>query len=144
MSSSLQPHGLQHAGLPCPLSSPRLCQNSCLSNWWCIPPSHPLSPSSPPAFSLSQHQGIFQWVGCSSQVAKVLDLQLQHQSSNEYSVLISLALIGLISLQSKELSRVSSSTIVWSHQFFGTCVYVCNIYIYTYSYANKSGFFVLM
>ena len=41
--------------------------------------SHPLlSPS--PAFSLSQHQGFFQWVSSSHQVAKVLDLQLQHQS----------------------------------------------------------------
>ena len=42
--------------------------------------SHPLSPSSPSAFSLSQHQSIFQWIGCSHQVAKVLELQLQHQS----------------------------------------------------------------
>ena len=43
-------------------------------------PSHPLSPPSPPALSLSQHQGLFQWVSCSRQVAKVLELQLQHQS----------------------------------------------------------------
>ena len=42
-----------------------------------IQPSHPLSPSSPPAFSLSQHQGLFQWVGCSHQVTKLLELQLQ-------------------------------------------------------------------
>ena len=41
--------------------------------------SHPLSSHSPPAFSLSQHQGLFQWVGSSHQVAKLLD-QLQHQS----------------------------------------------------------------
>ena len=45
-----------------------------------IQQSHPLSPSSPTAFSLSQHQGFFQWVGSSHQVAKVLELQLQHQS----------------------------------------------------------------
>ena len=38
--------------------------------------SHPLLPSSPTAFNLSQHQGLFQWVGCSHQVAKVLELQL--------------------------------------------------------------------
>ena len=44
-----------------------------------IQPSHPLSPPSP-AFSLSQHQGLFQWVGPSHQVARVLELQLQHQS----------------------------------------------------------------
>ena len=40
---------------------------------------HFLSSPSPPAFSLSQHQGLFQWVGSSHQVAKVLELQLQHQ-----------------------------------------------------------------
>ena len=45
-----------------------------------IQPSHPLSLPSPPAFSLSQHQGLFQWVGSSHQVVKVLELQLQHQS----------------------------------------------------------------
>ena len=42
-------------------------------------PSHPLSSPSPPAFNLSQHQGIFQWVCSSHQVAKVLELQFQHQ-----------------------------------------------------------------
>ena len=40
----------------------------------------PLSPPSPPALSLSQHQGLFQWVSFAHQVAKVLELQLQHQS----------------------------------------------------------------
>ena len=40
-----------------------------------IQPSHPLSPPSPSAFSLSLHQGLFQWVSCSDQVAKVLELQ---------------------------------------------------------------------
>ena len=45
-----------------------------------IQPSHPLSPPSPPAFNLSQHRGLFQWVISSNQVAKVLKLQLQHQS----------------------------------------------------------------
>ena len=45
-----------------------------------IQPSHPLSSPSPPALNLSQHQGLFKWVSSSHQVAKVLDLQLQHQS----------------------------------------------------------------
>ena len=45
-----------------------------------IQPSHPLSSPSPPAFNRSQHQGLFQWVSSSPQVAKVLELQLQHQS----------------------------------------------------------------
>ena len=44
-----------------------------------IQPSHPLSSPSPPAFNLSQHQGLFQWVSSSHQVAKVLEFQLQHQ-----------------------------------------------------------------
>ena len=43
-------------------------------------PSHLLSSPSPPAFSLSQHQGLFQWVSSLHQVVKVLEFQLQHQS----------------------------------------------------------------
>ena len=42
--------------------------------------SHPLSSPSPPAPNPSQHQGLFQWVNCLHQVAKVLEFQLQHQS----------------------------------------------------------------
>ena len=45
-----------------------------------IQPSHPLSSPSPPAPNPSQHQGIFQWVYSSHEVAKVLEFQLQHQS----------------------------------------------------------------
>ena len=45
-----------------------------------IKSSHPLSPPYPPAFSLSQHQGLFQWVNSSYQVAEILELQFQHQS----------------------------------------------------------------
>ena len=45
-----------------------------------IQPSHPLSPPSPPALNLSQHQCLFQRVGSLHQVAKGLGLQLQHQS----------------------------------------------------------------
>ena len=37
MSDSLWPHGLQHARLPCPSPSPRVCSNSCLLSWWCHP-----------------------------------------------------------------------------------------------------------
>ena len=44
-----------------------------------IQPSHPL-PSPSPALNLSQHQGLFQWVNSSHQVAKVLEFQLQHRS----------------------------------------------------------------
>ena len=45
-----------------------------------IQPSHPLLPPSPLDLNFSQHQGLFQWVSSSHQVAKVLELQLQHQS----------------------------------------------------------------
>ena len=45
-----------------------------------IQPSHPLSSPSPPAFNLSQHRGLFQWVHSWHQVTKVLEFQLQHQS----------------------------------------------------------------
>ena len=44
-----------------------------------IQPPHPLSSTSPPALNLSQHQGLFQWVSSSHQVAKVLEFQLQNQ-----------------------------------------------------------------
>ena len=45
-----------------------------------IQPFHPLSSPSPPAPNLSQHQGLFQWVSSSHEVAMVLEFQLQHQS----------------------------------------------------------------
>ena len=45
-----------------------------------IQSSHPLLSPSPPAFNLSQHQGLFQWVSSSHQGAKVLGFQLRHQS----------------------------------------------------------------
>ena len=50
--------------------------------------SHPLSSPSPPAFNLSQHQGLFQWLSSLHQRAKVLEFELQHQF-NVYSGLIS-------------------------------------------------------
>ena len=54
-----------------------------------IQPFHPWSSPFPPAFNLSQYQGLFKWVSSSHQVAKGLELQLQHQSFNEYLGLIS-------------------------------------------------------
>ena len=45
-----------------------------------IQPSHPLSSPSPPAPNPCQHQGLFQWVNCSHEVAKILEFQLQPQS----------------------------------------------------------------
>ena len=76
----LWPHGLQYARPPCPSLTPGDYSNS--SHWVgdAIQPSHPLSSPSPPALSLSQHQGLFRWISSSRQVAKGLEFQLQHQS----------------------------------------------------------------
>ena len=69
----------QYARLPGPSLSPEVC--SAHVHWVgdAIQPSHPLSPPSP-ALNLSQHQGLFQLVSSSHQLAKVWELQLQHQS----------------------------------------------------------------
>ena len=75
MSDSLWPHGLQHASPSCPSPTPGVYSNSCP-----IQPSYPLASPSPPIFNLSQHYGLFKWVSSSHQVAKILELQLQHQS----------------------------------------------------------------
>ena len=87
MSDSLLPHELQHARPPCASPTPGVHSNSRPSSRWCHQPSHPLSsPSppapnpSPPAPNPSQHQGLFQWVNSSHEVAKVLEFQLKHHS----------------------------------------------------------------
>ena len=77
-----------------------------------IQPSHPLPPPSPFAFNLSQDQGLFHWVSPSHQVAKVLRLQLQHQSFQWYLVLISFRidwfeLLAVYSRDSQESSPAS-------------------------------------
>ena len=79
-----------------------------------IQPSYPLSCPFP-AFSLSQNQDLFQWESSSHQVAKVLELQLQHQSFQWMNIQdwFPLGLTGLILL-----SRVFSSTTVQNHQSF--------------------------
>ena len=117
----LPPHGLQHARPPCPSPTPGACSNSCPSLQWCPPTSHPLSCPSP-AFNLSHHQALLYWVSSLHPMAKVLELQPQHQSFQEYSGLIFLRLTGSKSLHSKGHSRAFSSTTVWKHQFFGTQV----------------------
>ena len=89
VSDYLQPHEPQHARPPCPSPTLRVHPNPCPSSQWCfvglfvglsIQQSHPLLSPSPPALNLSQHQGLYKWVSSSHQVAKVLELQLQHQS----------------------------------------------------------------
>ena len=103
-----------------------------------IQPSHPLSSPSPPTFNLSQHQGLFQWVSSSHQVAKVLEFQLQLLPVNTQDW-PPLGWTGWISLQSKGLSRVFSNTTVQKHQFFGTQLSSqSNSHIHTWPKKNHS------
>ena len=79
VSDSLRPDGL-HARLSCPSPAPEICSNSRPLSCWCHPTiSAPIAPS-PPAFNLSQHQGLFSWVCSLHQEAQVLQLLFQHQS----------------------------------------------------------------
>ena len=115
MSDSLQPHGLQHTRLPCPSPTPGACSNSCSSSQWCHPTisssvipfssclqSFPASGS----FLISQFFTLGgQTIGASA-LASVLLMNIQDW--------FPLGWTGLISLQSKGLSRVFSNTTVQS------------------------------
>ena len=118
MSDTLWPHGLQYTRLPCPSPTPGACSNSCPSSWWCH-----LTISSPVVFSCLQSfpaSGSFlmsqlfasgdQSIGAPAS-ASVLPMNIQDW--------FSLGLTGLISLQSKGLSRVFFNITVQKHQFFG-------------------------
>ena len=137
VSNSLRPHGLQHARLPCSSPTPGACSNSCPSSCDDIQPSHPLSSPSLPVFNLSQHQGLFQWVSSSHQVAKVLGVSA---SASVLPVNIQewfpLGLTGWISLQSKRLSRVFSHARVQKHQFFNAQSLWSNSQIHTWLLEN--------
>ena len=65
---------------PCPSPTPRVHPNPCPLDQWCHPTISSSVVPSPPALNLSQHRGLFQWVSSSHQVAKILELQLHHQS----------------------------------------------------------------
>ena len=117
---TLWPHELQHARLPCPSLSPRVCSDSCPSSQWCHPT---ISSSVVPCSSCLQcfpASGSFpmsqlfatggQSIGASAS-ASVFLMSIQDW--------FPLGLIGLIFLLSKRLSRVFSSTTVQKRQFFG-------------------------
>ena len=118
MSDSLWPHGLQHARLPWPSLSPRACSNSCPLSQWCLPTTSSSVAhfsSCPQSFPASGPFPIYQLftsggksIGAS---ASVLPMNIQSW--------FPLQLTGLISLQSKGLSRVFSNTTAQKHQFFG-------------------------
>ena len=120
MSSSLRPPGLQHARPPCPSPTPGAHPNSSPSSQWCHPAvSSSVGPFSSclqsfPASRSFQRSQFFTSGGQSIRVsasASVLPMNIQDWSP--------LGLNGLISLQSKGLSRVFSNTTVQKHQFFG-------------------------
>ena len=118
-ADSLPLHGLLHARLPCPSLSLGVCSNSCPLSWWCF---LTISSSAVPFFCLQSFpaSGSFpmtrpftpggQSIGASA-LAPVLPINIQGW--------FPLGLTGLISLQSKGLSRVFPSTKVRKHQFFG-------------------------
>ena len=119
LSNSLQPCGLQHARLPCPLPTPGACSNSCPSCRWYHPTisssvipfsSHLQSLPASGSFSISQlFASGSQSTGASASTS-VLSMNIQDW--------LLLGLTGLISLKSKGLSRVSSNTTIQKYQFF--------------------------
>ena len=128
MSNSLWPCGLQHTNLPCPSLSPRVCSNSCpLSHGHgdAIQPSHPLSLPSPPVLNLSQHQGLYQWVGFLRQWPKYWSFSFSLSPSNEHSGLIFFRIDGfdLLAVQGILKSLLQhhnlKASILWCSAFFG-------------------------
>ena len=123
VSDSLWPHGLQHTRLPCPSPTPGAYSNSFSSSRWCHPTisfsvipfsfCHQSFPASV-SFLMSQFFAGSQSIGVSA-LASVLPMNIQDW--------FPLGLTGLISLQSKGLSRVLSNTTVQKHQFFGAHLY---------------------
>ena len=111
MSDSLWPHGLQHTRLPCPSPSPRACLNSGPLSWWFHPTILSSGPQSFPASRSFLMSWLFTSGGQSTGAsASVLPMSIQGW--------FPLGLTGLISLQSKGLSRVFSSTTDQRHQYY--------------------------
>ena len=117
MSNSLQPHGLQHARLPCASPSPRICSNSCPLSWWCyltISSSAALFSFCLQSFPASGSFPMSQLFASGGQSigtsASVLPRNIQGW--------FPLELTSLISFQSTGLGRVIFSTTIW-RRFFG-------------------------
>ena len=120
MSDSLWPHGLQHAELPCPSPSPGACSNSCSLSQWChstISSSVVPFPSCLQSFPASG-SFLMSWLFASGDHSTGASVSASVFLMN-IQVWFPLGLPGWISLQSKGLSRVFSSTTAQKHQFFG-------------------------
>ena len=117
---TLQPYGLYSTqGFPVLHHHLELAQTHVHWVGDAIQQSCPLSSPSPTAFNLSQHQGLFQWVSSSHQVATVWSLAWTSVLTMNIQDWSPLGWTGWISLLSKGLSRVFSNTTVQKHQFFG-------------------------
>ena len=124
MSNSLWPHGLQHARPPCPSPPPEFFPSSHPWNRWCHPAIYHLMLSFPSALKLSQHQGLFQWVGCSHQMLNYWSFSFSISPSNEYSGLISLKIdwFDLLAVQGTFRSLLQhhslKGSVLWCSAFF--------------------------
>ena len=108
-------------GLPVHHQLPELTQTHVHSVSDAIQPSHPLLSFSPPAFNLSQNQGLFKWeVLLRIRWPKYWSFSFSISPSSEYSGLIFFRIDWLDLLAIQGLSRVFSNTAVQKHQFFGT------------------------
>jgi len=121
MSNSLWPHEPQHARPSCPSPTPRVYPNSCPLSQWCHPTiSSSVIPfsSCPQSFSESGSFPMSQLFASGGQSIRVsASISILPMNTQDWSPL---GWTGWISLQSKGLSRVFSSTTVQKHQFF-TC-----------------------
>ena len=112
----LQPHRLQHARLLCPSLSPEVCSDSCPPSWWCCLPI--LSSAASFSFCLQSFPASrsFPMICSLHQVAKVLELQLQHQffGRNWYSVLISIRIDWFDFLKAQGLEQLEMMSLVIS------------------------------
>ena len=88
MFNSLWPHGLQHPRLPCPLPTPKLAQTHVHWVGDAIQQSDSLSSPSPPAFNLSQYQGLSKELVLHIRWPKYCSFSFSISPSNEYSGLI--------------------------------------------------------
>ena len=120
MSNSVQSHGLQHARLPCPSLLLEFAQTHVHWVSDTIQPSEHLSPPSPSALNLSQHQGLFQWVSSSIRWPKYWSFSFNIGPSNEHSGLISCRMDCWPHCSPWDSPESSNSTTVWKYQFFGT------------------------
>ena len=103
MSDSLPPCGLEHTRPHFPTPTPGAYSDSCPLGQWC---PLAISPSVVP-FSSCQHQGLFQWVSSSHQVAKVLEAQLQPKTATAPRVYHGYAILVLCLLTKSYLSPIN-------------------------------------